>query len=201
MADITERVLGSLSEPNHKEAKARGRRTLFPVAALCLVLSGAYLKEHFFDASDFITAQKLIAPIGCRKQAADLDSTKQTVTGKCVDLPDVGDTIAKLPIVNEFHPGDTFGWVSTLCVERGVTVRAALRFIHLLPDGSEKEIGNRVVNTPFDRCGPAVGSQLIPANAQPGTYEVRRTIIIRPGSLFQFSDELEPVIIQVVAKE
>lgn len=138
-------------------------------------------RMRFFEPRDYFAYQNTVGPF----------SYIEGKDGKA----ESGSPIVSIP------PGGTFTWIVSFCLNSGISVKGNFQFVRLKQNGlSEIVVVNRDAHlTPESRrCGPLVNKQLVPEDALPGTYELRRVITMREGGWFPFTQEFEPVRIVVI---
>lgn len=100
--------------------------------------------------------------------------------------------------VTRARAGETIGWISTLCLSPGVTELAQVRLVHV---GDERVILYTETNwEPGQRsCGPVRAAITLPADLAPGSYEIRRTLLLTPARGAPRSVDLPAVRLEVAA--
>lgn len=80
--------------------------------------------------------------------------------------------------ISSTKPGSVVGWTTSLCVHPGVEGLGVTEVVKVSP-GDDEVVTRIEVPIPKDsRCGPRLIARLMPADAPPGYYEIRRQLVL-----------------------
>ena len=117
-----------------------------------------------------------------------------------------------------FHAGDTVSWTTDLCLTPGTSITGHVVLARVAQNGVGEQVMDRrdtTIASDAHRCGPRLGSFRFPADALPGSYEIRRWIDIQPPvtgqaatfirqvaafirRVWPLHEHLPPLVVQVV---
>ena len=163
---------------NHWRAFSR----VLAIALLLGLPGGVWMYDNLFDWRDYFADQGVDGPF----EAIPLGSD---VAGNL--LFGAGDRLSAVA------PGQRFAWVSRVCLNQDTMMIARASIREISANGRVWE-GTPVLFTPkSERCGPLVGSRIVATDAAPGSYEVEREVILRPGRILPLHRKLSGLVFRV----
>lgn len=86
-------------------------------------------------------------------------------------VPDIGNLISSIT------PGSLIGWTTNVCIREGIQGLGVTEIVKTAP-GDEEIVSRIETAVPPGRCGPRTIARLMPLDAPPGYYEIRRQMVL-----------------------
>ena len=99
--------------------------------------------------------------------------------------------------ITTIYAGETFGWISKLCLKPGVTMLAHIDLVELSTN-KIYDAWTKRYNAGDRDCGPLIGKMSISSDLPPGHYSIKRYVILNPEKWLHMKVYLESINIDVI---